>query len=313
MESSNSVELPQVLAIMGPTASGKTELAVALAHELGGELVNADSRQAIAELNVGVCKPTAAELQGVVCHGLDWRELGQPFSVATFRKLAAATLGEIAGRDQLAIVVGGTGLYIRALLGGFDFGKVAPDRETTATSGRLPLTGASSAQNVLELQILDADRADQIDLKNPRRVNRALELVRAGARAQQSPPAWSTIKLACRVGPVELRDRIEVRSEKLMADPLRLEVARLEAEGFSRELLSRSAIGYAEVVDWSLGRCGRHDAVQRVTARTWRYAKAQLTWLRSEPGLEWVNAESSQPEMVSRALSVIHSGPAKRK
>lgn len=303
---------PQVLAILGPTASGKTRLSVALARELGGELVNADSRQAISELAIGVCKPTADELGGVKCHGLDWSNLGHPFSAAVYRTLAAAAIEEIADRGRTAILVGGTGLYIRALLGGFDFGRVAPTAPRPVTRGahsdRLDLA-ARAGRDLLRL---DPQRALEVDLENPRRVIRAAELARAGARAGQVPPAWSALRIGCRVGGPELRSRIEARSEQLIGEPLRQEVESLQSQGFSADLLSRSAIGYSEAVDWARGHCTREEAVDRLVARSWRYAKAQLTWLRSEPDVVWVDAAVSPDEMVQQCLAVIPRGPAPR-
>ena len=299
---------PRVVAIMGPTASGKTRLAVALAKELGAELVNADSRQAIVELTVGVGKPTSAELQGVACHGLNWSHLGQPFSVAAYRTLAQAVISDIASRGRPAIVVGGTGLYIRALLGGFDFGSVAPDQSRAVPTGSAADARSMAARAALDLRQLDPRRALAVDMENPRRVLRAAELARAGAHPRQSPPPWSSIKLGCRVGRLELRQRIEARSDRLVGEPLREEVELLAAQGFSLELLGRSAIGYAEVVDWARGQSERPEAVQRVAGRTWRYAKSQMTWLRSEPDLHWVNAEGSLNEMVSQCLVAIDSG-----
>jgi tRNA dimethylallyltransferase len=302
----------EVLAIMGPTASGKTQVGVALAKVLDGELVNADSRQAIAELAIGVCKPTLAELQGVACHGLSWRHLGHPFSVAEYRVLATAAVEEISGRDRVALVVGGTGLYIRALLGGFDFGGVAPDPGRTVALGVADQENAIADTAGRELRRLDPERAKTVDLRNPRRVVRAAELSQAGARAGRRPPAWAARKLGCRVSRNHLRARIEARSERLVGEPLAKEVEQLLSLGFSSELLARSAIGYSEVVDWVAGRCSRQDAVEQVVSRTWRYAKAQLTWLRTEPHLLWVDAEASPDDMVSQCMAVIQSGQPSR-
>jgi tRNA dimethylallyltransferase len=140
-----------VLAVMGPTASGKTRLAVALARAIQGDLVNADSRQSIAELAIGVCKPTSAELQGITCHGLGWSELSVPFSAAAFRERAIEVMAEIWDCGRIPVVVGGTGLYIRALLGGFDFGGVGPDpeRQRSLASGEEEAAMALSATRSL--------------------------------------------------------------------------------------------------------------------------------------------------------------------
>jgi tRNA dimethylallyltransferase len=292
---------------MGPTASGKTRLGVALARELDGELVNGDSRQAILELAIGVCKPTAVDLQGIPCHGLAWSQLGVPFSAATFRDLAGAAMAEIWDRGRIPLVVGGTGLYIRALLGGFDFGTVAPDPIRKRSLGSPEIETALAASAARELSQFAPARARSVDLNNPRRVVRAAELARAGATAGHAFPQWAAQKLACRVSPAQLRERIANRSEQLMAEPLAKEVEGLLEQGFSRTLLAKSAIGYAEAVDWLAGRCTRQTAVERLVSRTWRYARAQMTWLRSEPGLTWVDAEASPDETVRQCLAVVRS------
>jgi tRNA dimethylallyltransferase len=301
----DDIALQRVLAVMGPTASGKTQLAVSLARKIQGELINADSRQSLAELAVGVCKPTSVELQGVPCHGLGWSELGVPFSAAAFRQRASSAMAGIWERGRIPVVVGGTGLYIRALLGGFDFGGVGPDpdRQRSISSGKDEAAVAAGATR--ELVMLDPERASAVDLRNPRRVLRAAELARAGVTAGQVSSSWITEKFACRVSPAQLRERIAIRSDHLMAEPLAKEIEELVGRGFSPALLARSAIGYAEALDWSAGRCTRQQAVGRVISRTWRYARAQMTWLRSEPGLTWVDAEASPKEMVNRCLATL--------
>jgi len=296
---------PRVLAVMGPTASGKTTLAVGLAQELGAELVNGDSRQAIAELAIGVCKPTPGDLKGVACHGLDWAHLGGSFSVAEYRLLASSAVEEVAGRGRTAIVVGGTGLYIRALLAGFDFGAVAPNPERVASRPGLTRERVGAAALRAELQQLHSSGAATLDLQNPRRLARAVELARAGARAGRRAPRWRALKLGCWVSPPVLRSRIEQRSARLVGEPLREEVERLLAAGYSAELLSRSAIGYAEVVDWARGACEWDEAVERVVVRTRRYAKAQMTWLRSEPDLVWIDAGAGSAAIATLIRAVL--------
>jgi len=300
----------RVLAVMGPTASGKTRLAVALARKMRGELINADSRQSISELAIGVCKPTPAELQGIPCHGLGWSQLGVPFSAAAFRARARDLMAEIWDRGSIPLVVGGTGLYIRALLGGFDFGGVVPDPERKLPNASREREAAMALSAARSLAELDPEAASSVDLHNPRRVVRAAELARAGVRAGQVSPSWVAQKFACRVSPAQLRERIALRSDQLMAEPLAREVEALVRRGISPALLARSAIGYAEAVDWLAGRCTRQQAVERVISRTWRYARAQMTWLRSEPGLTWVDAEASPEEMVSRCLAALREQPA---
>ena len=287
-----------VLAVMGPTASGKTQLAAGLCRELGGDMVNADSRQAIAELEVGVCKPTSAELRGVVCHGLDWAHLGEPFSAGRYRQLAASTIGDLQDLGRIPVVVGGTGLYVRALLDGFDFGGVPPGKER-------PTLPAENPEVLAELTRLDPERAAAIDISNPRRLVRAVELARAGTRASRAAPRWRSLRLGCRIGPDQLRRRVEERSDRLMGEPLAAEVRSLVARGYPPALVASAAIGYAEAVDWVAGRCSRREAAERLAARTWRYARAQMTWLRSEPSVVWIDAGTGLEEMVSAGVSAV--------
>ncbi len=289
----------QVVAVMGATATGKTALAVELARRLGGELVNADSRQAIAELSVGTCKPTERELRGVACHGLDWAHLGAPFTVADFCAQATPCVEQILGRGQLAIVVGGSGLYVRSLLRGFDFGVVGPPPLAPPRGGR---GGGSLARDLADLDRLRSGPVPGLDRRNPRRVRRALELARAGAVAGLRDPGWRVSELACGLGPGPLRARIEARAERLLGPPLMAEVLSLRAEGRRAEELSGAAIGYAEALDWIEGRCSRAEALRRLVQRTWQYARAQLTWLRREPGLVWLDAGGSYQELLGRAL-----------
>ncbi|MGH3422073.1 MAG: tRNA (adenosine(37)-N6)-dimethylallyltransferase, partial [Streptosporangiaceae bacterium] len=235
---------------MGPTASGKTRVAVALGQRLEVELVNADSRQAIAELAVGVCKPTASELCGVACHGLDWSHLGQPFSAAEYCELATTCVAQIAERGRAALLVGGTGLYIRSLLAGFDFGGVPPEAHRSRQGERDAESERGAAAALLGEH---PEWPWRVDRNNPRRVIRAAELSRAGSVAARRTPPWSVTKLALRVSAEVLRARIEARSERLVGEPLRREVELLLSLGFPAEVLARSAIGYAETLAWLQG------------------------------------------------------------
>ncbi len=278
-----------VVAIMGPTASGKTALAVQLALAFGGELVNADSRQAIAGVRVGVCKPSAAELLGVPCHGLDWRQIGEPYSAAEFALCARKVLDEIWSRGSLPIVVGGTGLYVRGLLGGFDFGE-------------LPSSPALRSASPGLLSTVAPEVAAAVDLRNHRRVARALELARAGRQPAAQKPQWTATRLANRIERGDLRKRIEARAHGLIGQPLADEITRLRVQGLSDDVISGIAIGYREGLAWLDGHLSGVEAADAISRRTWRYARSQLTWLRSEPELTWVSSATEAEQLVSLVL-----------
>src|SRR5207302_1735215 len=171
---------PPVVAIVGPTCTGKTSLAVRLAKRLGpAELLSADSRQLRRGLHVGTCAPTATELDGVRCHLLELADPGAPFSVADWVHAAGDALLDLERRDVVAIVVGGTGLYVTALVDGFDFGGAPPDPERRATRADLAATPQGLAQLAGELEERDPVGSAALDMRNPRRVLRALEILDA--------------------------------------------------------------------------------------------------------------------------------------
>jgi tRNA dimethylallyltransferase len=295
----------RLVAVVGATCSGKTRLAVSLAKALQGELVNADSRQALAEVSVGVCKPTALELRGVPCHGLDWRHLGEPFTVADFVTRARVCLADLWGRSRLPILVGGSGLYVRALLEGFDFGGVGPASEVGST-----IAGGGDSSPSMEVEALlalDPGMAARVDLRNPRRVKRALEIARAGAKPSRAEQGWAAVRIGCLIDSEVLRARIRSRSELIVGPVLQGELEALLALGYKPSTIASSAIGYAEALAWSQAQCTRDEAVERLVARTWKYARTQLTWLRTEPNVVWIDASSDTKGMVAACRSALES------
>lgn len=270
----------RLVTVVGPTASGKTRLAVQMAHHLDGELVNADSRQAIRELSVGVCKPTAVELEGIPCHGLDWRRLGDHFTASDFVDRARPILESIWSRGRIPLVVGGTGLYVRALVSGFDFGRMPT-----------PLGGGSRGgiEDVEWLRAQAPDLAATVDVRNPRRVARAVVLAASGRRVGAAPNPWRTVQLGCGPDRGELRRRIERRSRQLVGEELALEIDLLRRRGYPDSVIADAAIGYREAVEWMAGTLGREAATDLVALRTWKYARQQLTWWRREEGIVWLD------------------------
>ncbi len=293
-----AAEAPLVV-VVGATATGKTCLATALAAHLEGEMVNADSRQAFRDLAVGVNKPTPVECRGVPCHGLDWRGLGEPFTVADFVERAHRACDEIASRGRVAVVVGGTGLYVRALVDGFDFGGVAPGPEP-----RGAVQGGSAAVRAGALLRQRApDLAARVDLRNPRRVARALELADAGARPGRGGRSRPALWVGIRVASDRLRRRIEERTARLVGPAWRQEVDDLLGRGIPEATLAAAAIGYREVLQWRAGEITLDEARARVARRTWRYARAQATWFRREPRIRWLEDD----EMVAMLHQAVAS------
>ena len=291
-----------VVAVMGPTASGKTALAVSLAPVISGSLINADSRQAIAELSAGVCKPSPTELRGVSCVGLDWSRLGEGFTAREFVERARAAMASLWADGVTPILVGGSGLYLRSLLEGFDFGGAPMDGRPN--QGRL-VQRVDREAALAELERLSPSHARTIDRQNPRRVLRALELERAGLQPAQREQAWEALRIGLSVpGPI-LRQRIERRARRILDPGILDEVRGLLAQGFSPATISGCAIGYREALALLDGRLTREGALESLIRRTWRYARAQMTWLRREPNLIWIDGTADPDHILAASVALV--------
>jgi len=279
-----------VLAVVGPTCSGKTTLAVRLAELLApGELVSADSRQVLRGLPVGTCAPTEEQLRGVPCHLIGIVDPGEAFTVADWAMRARTAIEAIGERSALPIVVGGTGLYVTALVEGYDFGDAAPAGDRADRVLR-----ASTQEGLIalaaELRARNADAATRVDVRNPRRVIRALEIL--DAHQDRWPEGSGDAVTTLLVGLEPTREAhaawIAERSRALFEDlGLLDEVRRVVAAGCSREVLAGSGIGYREALAVLEGTCPVADAVAATARRTLRYAKAQRTYWRRGSRVTW--------------------------
>ena len=288
--------VPPLLVIAGSTATGKTGLSLALARALRSEgspaeVISADSRQVFRGLDIGTAKVPAADRADVPHHGLDLVDPDEPFSVADFVRHAAGALAGIRQRGGLAILVGGTGLYLRAVARGLDADALPSDRDTrAAVEGLLAREGLGAA--VARLHRLAPKRAARTDLANPRRVARALEIAELVGdaappplRGYRAPVAW----VGLHVHGTTHRDWVARRARQQFDDGL-LDEARALRERFDPALPAFSAIGYHEA--WALldGELEREAAIERDAARNVAFAKRQATWFRAERDIEWLDA-----------------------
>ncbi|MBX7159639.1 MAG: tRNA (adenosine(37)-N6)-dimethylallyltransferase MiaA [Acidimicrobiia bacterium] len=298
---------PPVLAICGPTASGKTELAARAVAALSArghsvEIVCCDSMQVYRRMDVGTAKPGAADRAATTHHCIDLVEPWTPYSAADYQRDSSAALDAIAARGAVALVVGGTGLYLRGLLGDVDLGGPPPDPERRERLDRL-----GHAAVVAELQRLDRGRAARTDLANPRRVLRAVELALDSGPGTAPDPGWTArrgrpVCLAV-VAPSEratLYERIDARVEQMLAAGWLDEVAALVADPRGMSRTASAAIGYAELAEVVRGDASLDGAVTAIRRRTRGYARRQLTWFRREP-----RAEHHRGDPESLAGSVI--------
>jgi tRNA dimethylallyltransferase len=297
---------PPLIGVVGPTASGKTDLALALARRLPVEILVADSRQVYRGMDVGTAKPDAAARAAVPHHLLDLAEPDEPFSVARWVDVARSLLPGIADRGRLPMVVGGTGLYVSALLDGHDYASQPWSPELRA---RLNDELDADGLEPLAARLSEADpaAAATIDLRNPRRVLRALE--RAAAGGGGVAPAGAAF--AGRIGligisrPREvLYERIDRRARHLFSAGLLEEVRALLDAGHGPELRPMSGHGYREAVRHLAGEWSLDEAIEVTARRTRQYAKRQLTWFRGDPRIMWVAAgdgPADDPALVDRA------------
>jgi tRNA dimethylallyltransferase len=287
---------PRVIAIVGPTGTGKTELACAVARKTGAEIVSADSMQVYRGLDIGTAKPSAELRAEIPHHALDLVAPDQPMSAGRWAEAARAAALGIAERERPILLVGGTGLYARAFAGGL-IADVESDAAVRETLEARPLEDLRA-----ELMRLDSDAAGRIAANDRVRTVRALEALRLAGEPisrQQARHAFSdrpfeVVWLGLAVGRDVLATRLRARVEAMFAAGLVEEVRGLYAAGFSPSLRSLSAIGYREV-GWLLaGRIPEAEAIERTWIATRRYAKRQRSWFRAEPGLEWLDADARE-------------------
>ena len=296
---------PPVVALVGPTATGKTALGVALASRLGGEVVNADSMQLYRGMDIGTAKPDRAERDGVPHHLLDLWHVRQAASVAEYRRLARAEVDRLRAADVVPLLVGGSGLYVRAVLDELDFPGTDP-----AVRARLEaeLAEAGPAALHARLAAVDPAAAAAVLPSNGRRVVRALEVVEiTGGPFQATLPEPRRHYPAVVVGldrePAELDERVAVRVDRMWAAGLVAEVEALAADGLREGPTASRALGYAQVLAQLDGTLTPAEARERTVSATRRFVRRQRSWFRRDPATTWLDA--ARPDLVDAALAVI--------
>lgn len=294
--------------MVGPTASGKTELALAISRHLPVEILVADSRQVYRGMDVGTASADAATRAAVPHHLLDVVEPAEPFTVADWVAHARPLVEEIAARERVPMLVGGTGLYVSALVDGHDYAGQAWSAERRAALAE-ELLGSGLAPLAERLRRLAPDVAAGIDLRNSRRVLRALERLEAGDRdVPRAMPFEGPVALVALERPRDvLYRRIDERARRLfVADGLLDEVRGLLRAGHEPELRPMSGHGYHEAIAHLAGQLSLDEAIERTARRTRQYAKRQLTWFRRDPRVHWIAAgdrPADEPALVDEALA----------
>lgn len=297
-----------IICIAGPTASGKTALAVELAKELNGEVVSCDSMQVYKRMDIGTAKPTAEEMQGIPHHMLDVAQAWEDFSVSRYCAQAAPIVDDIIARGRTAIIAGGTGLYMDSLIRGNDF---APFPSTGVREALEKRAEAEGTQSLLaELAQVDPESAGRLHPSDRKRIIRALEVYREtgititehNRRTREIPPKYRPIWLGLDFSDrAALYRRIDRRVEAMLEAGLLEEIRSLLESGVPETCTAMQAIGYKEFLPVLRGERALCDAAAEVCQSSRRYAKRQLTWFRRNQAIHWiVREEDEAPEEIIR-------------
>ncbi len=290
--------MSHLVAIVGPTAAGKSQLALHLAQTFNGEIVNADSRQIYRHMDIATAKPTKEELALVPHHLIGIIDPDGGFSLAQYQKLAYEVIENIEQRQKLPILVGGTGLYVWALLENWQIPRVAPDatfRKNLAEQARVH----GIAELYQELLEIDPEAAKRINPGNLRRIIRALEVYQAtkapfSQLQSKSLPPFQSLILGLTQDRAKLYQRIDQRVDGMMARGLVKEVENLIQMGYHLELPAMSAIGYKQIGMFLDGELSLDEAVKKIKTETHRYARQQYNWFRLDDArIEWFDVDKN--------------------
>jgi tRNA dimethylallyltransferase len=296
-----------LIVILGPTAVGKTDLAIQLARRMNGEIVSADSRLLYRGMDIGTAKPGLAKREQIPHHLIDVAEPDQIWSLTLFKRKAREAIGEIQARNRLPFLVGGTGQYIRAIVEGWQIPEVKPDSQLrralenwTEEIGKDGLHG--------RLAVLDPDSAEKIDSRNLRRTIRALEVIfhsgkKFSVQQLRGTPTYLLIQVGLSMPRDELYGRIDSRIDEMFAQGLIGEVQELLAKGFSPELASFSAIGYSEVIEYLQGKSTLEEAVTLIRRRTRMFVRRQANWFKKDdPSIHWFEVNDRPVDAIESLL-----------
>ena len=301
--------MKNIICVAGPTASGKTSLAVELAKATNGEVVSCDSMQIYKRMTIGTAKPLPEEMGGIVHHMIDIIEPDEDFSVSKYCEMATPIVEDIVSRGKTAIIAGGTGLYMDSLIKGNDFAPFPATGHRQRLEEKLAAVGLDTM--LAELEKVDPEAAERSQ-KNPRRIIRALEvfyetgetITAHNKRTQAIPPRFDPLWLGLDFEPRQLLyDRIDLRVDIMLRQGLLDEIRELLDSGISADCTAMQAIGYKEFISAMKGTMTIEEAAEDLKQASRRYAKRQLTWFRRNKNIHWLTrrSDTSPEEILERA------------
>ncbi len=313
----SSSELPKIIVIAGPTASGKTALAIEIAKRFNGEVISADSRMVYRRMDIGTAKPAGEKapdavswklgqgvplmVDGVVHWGIDLVNPDEDFSVAEFKRYADERIADILSRGRLPILAGGTGLWIKAVIDNLDIPEVPPNEAL-----RTALEARSPGDLFAEYKRLDPEGAEVIDRHNKRRLVRALEVTKTtgqpfSALQKKGEPKYDALQAGPEVPREELNRRIDDRVDEMIGRGLVNEVRALR-EAYGCDMYAMSGIGYRQVCAFLEGQRSLADAIEDIKRDTRAYAKRQMTWFKRDTRIKWVSTPAEAVSIVDNFL-----------
>lgn len=276
----------KLIVILGPTASGKTELSIKLAKKFDGEIVSADSRQIYKEMDIGTAKPSREELRKIPHHLIDIVKPNQDFSVALYKKLALKKIKEIHKRKKIPFLVGGTGLYISAVVDNLEFPKIPPNRKL-----RNELEEKSTKELFEIYKKLDPEGAKYIDKNNKRRLIRAIEVCKISGipfwkQRKKKKPLYEILQLGIKINKKNLEKKIVKRVNEMIKKGLEKEAEKLFKK--YKNVPALDTIGYQEWKDYFNGKIKKEEVIEKIILHTKQYAKRQMAWFKRDKRIHWV-------------------------
>ena len=293
-------KLSKLIVILGPTASGKSELAIKLAKKFNGEIISADSRQVYKGMDIGTAKPTKEEMGGVPHYLFDVASPKRRFTVAQYRKLASKTIERIQKKGKIPFLVGGSWFYIRAIVDGILIPEVAPDWKL-----RKKLEKKSPKELFQILKNLDPERAKTIEKENKRRLIRAIEICKKIGKVPPlkfNPLPYPILMIGIQRTKKELKERIRKRFFDWLKNGLILEVIKLRKMGVSFKRIEEFGMHYREIAKYLKGEISEKEMVENSIREIQKYAKKQMNWFKKEKRIHWVKSYKEAEKLVKEYL-----------
>ncbi len=305
----------KVFILTGPTAVGKSRIAIGIARKINGEIISADSMQVYKGMDIGTAKPSCQDLKEVPHHLVNIIEPDREFSVAQYQKRARQTIQDISKRDKMPILVGGSGLYIRAAIDRLEFPQGTLD-SSIRKGLKAELEEVGSQALYEKLRELDSEAAAKIHPRNTRRVIRALEVIKSTgclfSDFQKEWNRWESIydveMVALSLPRNELCAKIDARVDKMICGGLIEEVQNLLSQGYGQTITSSQALGYWQVLDYLQKKTSLADCISLIKQNTRHFAKRQMTWLRRDPRIFWMNISGKpQAEVIEEIINYLRA------